>query len=119
MNQTVQTVETSFVGSDTVSNIFSGLRLAELPASFGTRFKVTICAAVETQGMIIQAWAGNRATPIHESECSVQATAGRLVTRDDVVCSFTAEAGEKIQLTATDTTGAANTLLTRLIVQPY
>lgn len=118
MNQTVQTVAQAFTANQTITNVFSGLRLAELPAKFGSRFKVTLAASVDNAGMSIQLYAGNRAQPVHSSEVSVASAAGRIVTRDDVVCTFVADAGEKLQLEATDTSGAANDALFRLIVQP-
>lgn len=115
MNQTVQTIRTAVGAGGTVANAFSGLRLAELPASFGSRFKVTIAVVCDVDDSTMTLYAGNRATPVHESVISTEGVAGRIVTRDDVVCSFLADAGEKLQLSLASTTGGDVT--TRLIVQ--
>lgn len=117
MNQTTQTVAQAFTANQEIPNVFAGLRLADLPAQFGSMFKVTICAAVENAGMTCQVYAGNDRQPVHTSEVPVNAVAGRIVTRDDVICTFQANAGEKLSLQATDTSGAGNDALFRLIVQ--
>jgi len=115
MSQTL-TLSTVFGAAGTNSNILSGQRIADLPATFGQRFRVTYCSNMSAAGATEQVYVGNNKQPVQDSSVAVVATAGRLVTRDDVVSTFEANAGEKIVVQVT--AAGAHTHLCRIIVTP-
>jgi len=116
MNQIVLTLKTVFAGASTTNNILSGQRIADLPTTFGSRFRITYCSAGSVADFSEQVFVGNRNQPVHDSHVSTVSAAGRIVTRDDVVSTFEADAGEKLVVSVTSP--GAGDHICRVILTP-
>lgn len=114
MNQIVLTLATTTAAA-TINNVYNGQRIADLPATFGQRFRCSFISCASVTGMTEQLFVGSRLEVIQLSHVSVVGAAARIVTRDDIVATFLAEAGEKIVLTVN---GVVGTHFSRLIVTP-
>lgn len=115
VNQNTLTLST-VTAAATIANIFAGQRIADIPAQLGTRFRCTYCSNANIAGITETVFVGNNRQPVQSSAVSVDAVEERIVTRDDVVCTFEADAGEKIVVTVVSP--GAGIHMARLITTP-
>lgn len=107
------TFQTTVGANSTNSNIFENKRTAKLPT--GGRYQCVYCSAGSATGLEEEVFVGG-ANPLERSMVSIESSADRIVTQDDVVSTFFADGGESITVAVHNTTVGALDHTARLIV---
>lgn len=107
------TFQTTVGANATNSNIFENKRVSQLPS--GGVYDCTYASAGSATGLEEELFVGG-VNPLERSMVSIESSADRIVTQDDVVVRFRANGGEKVTVAVHNTTGGGLDHTARLIV---